>query len=80
MSIEDIEIPELKEFAQEADENGWDVDFTSGILNLSNHSMHQDISVCWKKGNESWSILKKDDKQENIVAVDNLEYPSSILF
>jgi|GEM_PF-5901797 len=80
MTLQNIETKELKKFAFAAIDDGWDVDYTSGILNLLNHSLHPDISVCWKKGNESWSILKEEAREENVVPVGELEYPSSILF
>ena len=80
MGIENIENEELKQFAKKAGENGWDIEYKSGILYLSNHKLHSDISVCWEKGNISWSLLKKEENKKSVVPINELNYPSSIFF
>jgi len=80
MSIDEIQVEELKRFAQKAKSNGWNVTFKWGILYLTGHELHPDLSVSWEKGGESWKLLNKAESKSNIVPVGGLRYPNSIHF
>lgn len=80
MNIESIENEELKEFAERAKNDNWIVNYSSGILYLSEHELHPNISISWESGNESWKLNKKEEGKTHIVSVGELSYPSSIFF
>ncbi len=80
MNIEQIEIEELKKFAQDALADGWEVEFKAGTLFLTNHKVLSDVSIFWEEGWVSWRIVNRKAEKPNVVPVGELIYPNGLFF
>ncbi|MEQ9308123.1 MAG: hypothetical protein RLN90_01630 [Balneolaceae bacterium] len=81
MSIEEIEIEELREFAVSASNDGFNAEWVNGALTLNGHESIYDCEVYWEKGNELWKISNLDNKKYSIIIpVGELVYSTGIFY
>lgn len=79
MSIDDIQIDELRKFAKNAQSNGCNVTFDGdGILKITDHKFIPDASIFWDKAHSAYRIKNNEEEISDTIPVGKLNYPGSI--